>query len=175
MDRDSRACRRARSFWPPTTRAFFDGIFLSILLPNKILKNTFFLTAGKHIKTPINRFYANHSNLLVMDINRDLKSTLQQAAAAIRQGKNLAIFPEGARSRDGHLSEFKKTFAILSRELQVPVVPVAISGAYASFPIGRKLPKAGKVSLKFLPAIYPGNMNYEQITSQTRQAIAENI
>jgi long-chain acyl-CoA synthetase len=159
----------------PNHQSFLDGIFLSILLPNRILKDTFFLAAGKHIKTPINRFYASHSNLLVMDINRDLKSTLQQAAAAIRQGKNLAIFPEGARSRDGHLSEFKKTFAILSRELQVPVVPVAISGAYASVPIGRKLPKPGKVSLKFLPAIYPGQMDYDQITSQTRQAIAENI
>jgi long-chain acyl-CoA synthetase len=159
----------------PNHQSFLDGIFLSILLPNRILKDTFFLAAGKHIKTPINRFYASHSNLLVMDINRDLKSTLQQAAAAIRQGKNLAIFPEGARSRDGQLSEFKKTFAILSKELQVPVVPVAISGAYASVPIGRKLPKPGKVSLKFLPAIYPGQMDYEQITSRTRQAIADNI
>lgn len=159
----------------PNHQSFFDGIFLSILLPNRILKDTFFLTAGKHVQTPISRFYANHSNLLVMDINRDLKGTLQQAAAAIRQGKNLAIFPEGARSRDGNLSEFKKTFAILSKELQVPVVPVAISGAYASFPIGKKLPKSGKVSLTFLPAIYPGQMDYEQITSLTKQAIEKNI
>ncbi|MDP2806984.1 MAG: lysophospholipid acyltransferase family protein, partial [bacterium] len=129
----------------------------------------------KHVKTPLTRFYARHSNMLVMDINRDLKKTLQQAAAAIREGKNLAIFPEGARSRDGNLLEFKKTFAILSRELQAPVVPVAISGAYASFPIGRKLPKSGKISLKFLQPIYPGTMDYEQIAGQTREAIAGNL
>lgn len=159
----------------PNHQSFLDGLFLSMLLPDRILKNTYFLTAGKHVQTAFTRFSARHSNMLVMDINRDLKSTLQQAAAAIRQGKNLAIFPEGARSRDGNLSEFKKTFAILSKELQVPVVPVAISGAYASFPIGKKLPKSGKVSLKFLPAIYPGQMDYEKITSLTKQAIEKNI
>ena len=159
----------------PNHQSFLDGLFLSIFLPDKILKNTYFLTAGKHVKTPFTRFSARYSNMLVMDINRDLKKTLQQAAAAIREGKNLAIFPEGARSRDGKLQEFKKTFAILSKELQVPVVPVAISGAYASFPIGRKMPKAGKIALKFLPPIYPGEMDYEQIAGQTREAIAGNL
>ncbi|MDO9391565.1 MAG: AMP-binding protein [bacterium] len=159
----------------PNHQSFLDGLFLSILLPDRVLKNTYFLAAGKHIKTPLTRFYARHSNMLVMDINRDLKKTLQQAASAIREGRNLAIFPEGARSRDGNLLEFKKTFAILSRELQVPVVPVAVSGAYAAFPIGRKLPKAGKISLKFLPPIYPGEMDYQQIADKTREAIAGNL
>ena len=159
----------------PNHQSFLDGLFLSIFLPNQVLENTYFLTAGKHVQTPFTRFSARHSNMLVMDINRDLKKTLQQAAAAIRHGKNLAIFPEGARSRDGNLQEFKKTFAILSRELQVPVVPVAISGAYASFPIGRKFPKTGRISLKFLTPIYPGEMDYEQITVKTKQSIAENI
>ncbi|MDO9026832.1 MAG: 1-acyl-sn-glycerol-3-phosphate acyltransferase, partial [bacterium] len=159
----------------PNHQSFLDGLFLSILLPDEVLKNTYFLAAGKHIKTPLTRLYARHSNMLVMDINRDLKKTLQQAAAAIREGRNLAIFPEGARSRDGNLLEFKKTFAILSRELQVPVVPVAVSGAYAAFPIGRKLPKVGKISLKFLPPIYPGEMDYQQIADKTREAIAGNL
>jgi long-chain acyl-CoA synthetase len=159
----------------PNHQSFLDGLFLSILLPDKVLRNTYFLAAGKHIKTPFTRFTARHSNMLVMDINRDLKKTLQRAAAAIRAGRNLAIFPEGARSRDGNLLEFKKTFAILSRELQVPVVPVAISGAYAAFPIGRKLPKAGKISLMFLEPINPGSMDYEQIAARTREAIAGNL
>lgn len=159
----------------PNHQSFLDGLFLSILLPDKVLKNTYFLAAGKHVKTPLNRFYARHSNMLVMDINRDLKKTLQQAAAAIREGKNLVIFPEGARSRDGNLLDFKKTFAILSRELQVPVVPVAVSGAYASFPIGRKIPKAGRISLKFLPPIYPGEMDYEQIAGKTKESISDNL
>jgi long-chain acyl-CoA synthetase len=159
----------------PNHQSFLDGLFLSILLPDKVLKNTYFLAAGKHIKTPLTRFYARHSNMLVMDINRDLKKTLQQAAAAIREGRNLAIFPEGARSRDGNLLEFKKTFAILSRELQVPVVPVAVSGAYAAFPIGRKFPKAGKITLKFLEPIHPGEMDYQQIADKTREAIAGNL
>ncbi|MBI5804614.1 AMP-binding protein [candidate division TA06 bacterium] len=159
----------------PNHQSFLDGLFLSIFLPNQVLENTYFLTAGKHVQTPFARFSARHSNMLVMDINRDLKKTLQQAAAAIRAGKNLAIFPEGARSRDGNLQEFKKTFAILSKELQVPVVPVAVSGAYAAFPIGRKIPKSGKITLKFLPPIYPGEMDYQQIADKTREVIAGNL
>ena len=159
----------------PNHQSFYDGVFLSILLPDRVLRDTYFMAAGKHVRTPFTRFNARHSNLLVMDINRDLKGTLQRAAVLLRAGKNLVIFPEGARSRDGKLNQFKRTFAILAKELNVPVVPVAVSGAYAAFPIDRKIPKHGKIRLTFLPPIHPGKMDYSQIAEMTQHAIAAKI
>jgi long-chain acyl-CoA synthetase len=83
----------------------------------------------------------------------------------------MVIFPEGARSRDGNVMSFKKAFAIISKELNVPVVPVVIEGAYEKFSIGSKFPKPGKIRLRFLKPIYPGTMDYDSITDMARNNI----
>jgi 1-acyl-sn-glycerol-3-phosphate acyltransferase len=51
------------------------------------------------------------------------------AAAALRAGNSFLIFPEGTRSPSGALLPFKKGGFIMALKAQVPVVPVAISGA----------------------------------------------
>ena len=66
---------------------------------------------------------ANHGNIILVDANRNLKNTLQAAAKVLKNNKKLIIFPEGARTRDGELHEFKKTFAILAKDLNVPIYP----------------------------------------------------
>ena len=50
-------------------------------------------------------------------------------AAGLRAGKILNIYPEGQRSFDGQLYEFRKGAAILATELDLPIVPVALDGA----------------------------------------------
>ena len=56
----------------------------------------------------------------------------------LKNGKVLLVFPEGTRTIDGHLGEFKKGSAILACELGVPVVPVGLKGAYEMWPRGGK-------------------------------------
>ena len=65
----------------------------------------------------------------------------------------MVIFPEGMRTRDGELNEFKKSFAILSKELGIPVVPLGIRGASDSLPFGSILPKPKKITVKFFDPI----------------------
>jgi 1-acyl-sn-glycerol-3-phosphate acyltransferase len=47
-----------------------------------------------------------------------------------RENLSLGLFPEGTRSRDGQLREFKKGTFVLAIETQVPIVPVAVEGGY---------------------------------------------
>ena len=95
-------------------------------------------------------------------------------AAALRSGKNLVIFPEGSRSRDGQMTEFKKAFAILSRELNVPIMPVALQGAYEAMPVGKTLPKfRQEISVEFLPPVHPGSLSYEELTEKVRKQISD--
>ena len=58
------------------------------------------------------------------------------AAERIRAGTSIVIFPEGTRSPDGRLQEFKSGGAILAIRAQVPVVPIAILGTYEVMPKG---------------------------------------
>jgi 1-acyl-sn-glycerol-3-phosphate acyltransferase len=60
--------------------------------------------------------------------------TLRRAAAEVRRGQSVFLFPEGTRSRDGALQAFKKggfKFALAS---QLPVVPVTIIGSRQVLP-----------------------------------------
>ncbi|MGE5352074.1 MAG: AMP-binding protein [Acidobacteriota bacterium] len=157
----------------PNHQSFIDGLLIANFLKNKTLNRTYFFAKEKNIKSSVARFFARNSNILVLNINRDLKLTLQKIAAILKKGNNMVIFPEGARSRDGRVMNFKKSFAIISKELNIPVVPVVIEGAYEKFSIGSKFPKPGKIKLKFLKPIYPAGMDYDTITSLAQEEITK--
>ena len=54
---------------------------------------------------------------------------IDRAAASVRSGNSLLMFPEGTRSRTGALLPFKKGAFVLAIKAQAPVVPTAIHGA----------------------------------------------
>ena len=59
------------------------------------------------------------------------RRSIGQAESLLRDGWSLVLFPEGERAIDGTVRIFKKGAAILAHHLQVPLVPVALSGVYA--------------------------------------------
>ncbi len=159
----------------PNHQSFLDGFLLVASLPTDTLKNTYFLAEVTYFKSRFRRWIADNFNILIVNVNKDLKVSLQKSAYILKEGKNLVIFPEGARTRDGKLLPFKKSFAILSKELNIPIVPVVIRGAFDSFPINAKFPKSIKIKIKFLKPINPDNLSYEAITEKVFKEIERNL
>lgn len=160
----------------PNHQSFFDGLFVSIFLKRAILKNTYFYAKEKHIKHPIIKAIANRNNVIGMDINKDLKQSLQKLAEVLKKKKNIIIFPEGSRSFTGTLGEFKKFFAILSLEFNVPVVPVLIQGANDALPKGSIFPRPWrKIRIKFLKPVYPAGHNYDTLTDLVYNQLSDAI
>ncbi len=60
--------------------------------------------------------------------------SLNKAAEKVQNGASIFIFPEGTRSRDGRLQEFKSGGFILAIRSQQPLVPISISGSYKVLP-----------------------------------------
>lgn len=158
----------------PNHQSLLDGFFVISALPDKVLKNTYFLAEETYFPEGIKQKIGKMFHVLTVNINKDLKGSLQKTASLLRKGKNVVIFPEGARTRDGRLLPFKKAFAILSKELGVPVVPVAISGAFEAFPIGSKFPKPHKIKIEFLKPVYPEG-DIDNIVSKTQKRIQEKL
>jgi len=160
----------------PNHQSFIDGMFVSVFLSGHISRKTYFYATEKHVRKNWVKKLADTNNIIVVDINKDLKGSIQKMAEVIRQGNNIIIFPEGARTRDGELMEFKKTFAILACEMGVPVIPVAIKGAYEAFPTGTKIPKLFKeITVDFLPPVYPDGLDYDDVTEKVKEAIAKKL
>ena len=152
-------------------QSFLDGFIFGHVTPFKYLQNSYTVAKIKHFNNKYMKFMADHSNIILVDINKNLGEMLQTAATILKNGKNLVIFPEGARTRDGKLLEFKKSFAILAKELDVDIVPFGIKGAYEAFPADKKLPKFSKVEIEFFPPISPTGKSYDQIVSESRDVI----
>ena len=76
------------------------------------------------------------------------RRTMALAAARIRSGQSVVIFPEGTRTRDGRLLPFKKGGFHLAMESGAAIVPVAIRGSREVMPRGSALIRTGNVSLE---------------------------
>ncbi|MBU8892156.1 MAG: AMP-binding protein [Bacteroidales bacterium] len=160
----------------PNHSSFIDGLFVTAFLKKRTLKETYFYAKRKHIKNRFLNFFANKNNVIIMDINSDLKESIQKMAEVLKRGKKVIIFPEGTRTKTGKLGDFKKTFAILSKELNVPVVPVAISGAYKALPAGSRFPRPfTRVQVNYLQPVYPENFTFDTLAEKVKHVISEKL
>lgn len=157
-------------------QSFFDGMFVASYLRFSQARRTYFYAKEKHVRQPWLKFLAHRNNIIIMDLNKDLKESIQKMAELLKSNKNLIIFPEGTRTLNGKLGDFKKTFAILSRELNVPVIPVSIQGAFEALPKGALFPKPWrKIRVEFLAPVYPGNHSYDSLSLNVKTRIQENL
>lgn len=156
-------------------QSYLDGFIISKALPNNILKDSMFLAKVKHFKSKLMKFIASRGNVILLDINSNLAESLELTSKALEEGKNIIIFPEGVRSRDGKLGEFKRVFAILSKRHNLPIVPFVINGAYKAFPANKKLPKRSKINLEFLKEINPSDYMDCSLIDYVRDRIKERL
>jgi 1-acyl-sn-glycerol-3-phosphate acyltransferase len=67
---------------------------------------------------------------------------------ALADGRPIAIFPEGTRSRDGRMREFKDGAAFLAMRSGAPVLPVGIAGSQGMFPGRSRFPHRARVTIR---------------------------
>ena len=73
---------------------------------------------------------------------------IREAAAQIRGGKTVVIFPEGTRTRTGKLGPFKKGGFAMALEAGVPVVPLATVGGFRALPPGSLRLRPGRYTIQ---------------------------
>lgn len=93
---------------------------------------------------------------------RQAMKSLIEAAERIAAGTSVIIFPEGTRSRDGKLHEFKTGGLVLAIKSGVPLVPVAIKGTYEILPKGCLFAKPGNVIIRVGKPIETSNYTVKQ-------------
>ena len=151
-------------------QSFIDSLVLGSLLPAGILYNTIFLAIDWYFKKGILKLLVTHGNVVLIDINKNIKKSVEEIAGNVKAGKNVLIFPEGARTKDGKVAEFKKVFAIIAKELNVDVQCLGIKGAFEAYSRYMKFPKPKKIEVAVLEKFKPEG-TYDEIVEKARNII----
>ena len=151
-------------------QSFIDSLVLGSLLPAGILYNTIFLAIDWYFKKGILKLLVSHGNVVLIDINKTIKKSVEEIAGNVKAGKNVLIFPEGARTKDGKVAEFKKVFAIIAKELNVDVQCLGIKGAFEAYSRYMKFPKPKKIEVAVLEKFKPEG-TYDEIVEKARNII----
>jgi len=155
----------------PNHASYLDGFLIAASLPKELIKDTYFVGAKEYFEGKIGDIIAKHFHVIPVDTQSSVKETLIKSAAILKSKKNLVIFPEGARTRNGKLLPFKKGVAILSKELKVPIVPTAIKGSYEAMKIGDIFPKPKKLVVRYgWPLLYY-EFSYDEIIGRLEEAV----
>ncbi|MCR5041648.1 MAG: 1-acyl-sn-glycerol-3-phosphate acyltransferase [Clostridia bacterium] len=109
---------------------------------------------------------------------RDAASALLKAMDFVNDGGSMVVFPEGTRSKDGNMGEFKLGAFKLAQKTGAPLVPVVIKGAADRFENnGRKI-KPGVIGVEFLSPVYLGGCSEEELVTaaaEVKQRLAEKL
>ncbi|HPM79522.1 MAG TPA: lysophospholipid acyltransferase family protein [Candidatus Anammoximicrobium sp.] len=101
---------------------------------------------------------------------RGLKETLKR----LKSGEMVLIFPEGTRSRDGNISPVKPGFLVLARRSRVPLLPVALDGAFDAWPRHALLPRPSVIRVCIGEPISPdfaATLNDDQLLAEVESRI----
>lgn len=114
---------------------------------------------------------------VVIDRGRNERAvaSLHRAAARVREGVNVIIFPEGTRSETGDMRPFKSGGFHLALEAGVPILPVTISGSRRLTPKGSLRVESGRVEVRYGKPIETRGVPLEEreaLKRQVRDAIA---
>ncbi len=111
-------------------------------------------------------WFGNFTNLVPIERRGGLKESLQTAVRTLEYGYHLLIFPEGTRSPDGRLQEFKPAIAYLSFAAGADILPVYLEGTHDAMPKGSFVPDPRK-RRKLLVRIGPP-LRHAELVEATR-------
>jgi 1-acyl-sn-glycerol-3-phosphate acyltransferase len=132
--------------------SWMDWIFMPLMIKRRVFflaKSDYFTETG--VKGRLKRAFFAGTGQVPIDRSGGEASedALNTGVRILRSGRILGIYPEGTRSPDGRLYRGKTGPARMALEANAVVVPVAMIGLFELCPPGRKLPRLGRVGVRF--------------------------
>jgi len=124
--------------------SFLDSLIVGVAVPKRI----YWIAARYLYKLSWMRWFLQKLKVLPVG------SASERLVNLLSQNKNVGLFPEGIRSTDGKVGQFRRGVALLALKTGRPVIPCAILGAYEAFPRGAKFPRFVPIKVKISKPIY---------------------
>ena len=165
----------------PNHQSHFDGLWVWTALRKKNidLKKISCLAKQEHLKSKTTRSWLAMLGGIPVDRTGNTVPAMKRALACLNDGYTMLIHPEGTRSRDGKIHEFKGGAAKLAIDADVPLIPVRIEGAWDIFPFHRKRPKIFRLGRRYpiiisfgKPIMSDGKI-VDQLTAELQMAVEQ--
>ncbi|MEE8637598.1 MAG: lysophospholipid acyltransferase family protein [Candidatus Margulisiibacteriota bacterium] len=152
-------------------QSFVDTVLTLTSIPT----NFRVLAAKKYFRVPIlGRGWRKAGYILVdQDSPSSFFHILKKTIEIIKAGESVLIFPEGTRSKNGKLGEFKHASLLPALRSGAPIIPIAISGSFDILPRGTWIIYPRPVKFSFGKPIYiRSEAEYDKKLAEIREAIA---
>jgi acyl carrier protein len=151
-----------------------DGLWIWAAIGEKRADLTKICCLAKHelIQKKVARTGLTWLGGIPVDRSGNSVPAMKRCRDCLKDGYNVLIHPEGTRTLDGKMQEFKGGAARLAIDADAPIIPVRIDGAWDIFPPHRKLPKTFRfgrrypVRISFGKPISPAGKSVDELTSE---------
>ncbi|MBL8721873.1 MAG: AMP-binding protein [Myxococcales bacterium] len=117
-------------------------------------------------------WFENFTNLAPLD-RKQLRAAMRQAGEILRRGNTVLIFPEGTRSTDGEIQEFKSLVGWLAIEHDVDILPVWLGGTFEALRKGAMVPTQRELEARIGPPFAVSDMRRLTPGMNTSEAARE--
>jgi long-chain acyl-CoA synthetase len=128
---------------------------------------------GVAFSNPLTRFFSRLAQIIPIDPDHAVVSSLAFSAAILKSRQSLVWFPEGGRSTTGELQQFKSGIGLLLEHYHPIAVPVYIKGSYEAWPPHKALPRFQQVTVVFGAPQTTGELEEQGDGEETRDRIAQ--
>jgi 1-acyl-sn-glycerol-3-phosphate acyltransferase len=159
-----------------------DTFMIREMLPGAMVRRTAVAAAFDYFSeqtTPslkrrmLERTVAAGFNAFGFDRHESSPRSMRTVVKLLRRDWNILLFPEGTRSPDGLLREFKAGVGVLARLAKCPVVPIYVSGGRDVLPLGAWFTHHGNMCVHFgEPMVYDRTESPESFTARVQDAVA---
>ncbi|MBI4342024.1 MAG: 1-acyl-sn-glycerol-3-phosphate acyltransferase [Candidatus Omnitrophica bacterium] len=149
-----------------------DGILLLILSPRPVR----FLVAEELFNHPLLRWiFEGMGCIPVYRTNTRNGDALRAAVEALQRGEAIGIFPEGTTSDRGAMRVVRRGVGLLALKTGAPVVPFGVAGSEDAYPADARVPRPGRVTLVFAPAVTYGRSGDAFIPPAILRPVLEDV
>ncbi len=99
-------------------------------------------------------------------------AAIKEAVRRVKMGGAVLLFPEGTRSRDGEVGEFKRGALLILKRAKCPVLPIGLDGPIDAFPRTRTFPRLFGVRIA---AVVGEPISYEELFADGPDAALDRL
>lgn len=145
--------------------SYMDHLMIGAYIISHLNRRLHFLAKKEHFDNIFKKAWHNYVGAIPLDREKGGRKALKFAVKALKEGKIIAIHPEGTRSLTGKLQKGKTGVAQLALTTKVPVIPIGLIGTFEIMPKGKYIPKFKRAIMNIGKPIY-FNEHYDKRISK---------